>query len=172
MPFDMYGDVILTRDVRQHGLQARDAGTIVERHVVPGARKLFGRVLRHDGQHRGRRGAAREHASPADSGRPTRSAGAFGLADRRVSASLRGYVNRLATLRSGCTSHTPKRSFADPVPPRPKNRHTEPDRTRVPGSGTRPPRPSPRDTAMWDRRTRRLLLRKIRVLSCTVESTA
>jgi hypothetical protein len=36
MPFDMYGDVVLTRDVLQHGLQARDAGTIVERHVVPG----------------------------------------------------------------------------------------------------------------------------------------
>lgn len=32
----MYGDVILTRDVPQHGLQAGDVGTIVERHVVPG----------------------------------------------------------------------------------------------------------------------------------------
>ena len=36
MPFDMYGDVILTRDVAQHGLQAGDVGTVVERHIVPG----------------------------------------------------------------------------------------------------------------------------------------
>ncbi len=37
MPFDMYGDVILTRDVRELGLRAGDVGTVVERHVVPGA---------------------------------------------------------------------------------------------------------------------------------------
>ena len=36
MPFDMYGDVILTRDVTEHGLRAGDVGTIVERHTVPG----------------------------------------------------------------------------------------------------------------------------------------
>src|SRR5678816_2204338 len=36
MPFDMYGDVILTRDVAGHGLRAGDVGTVVERHIVPG----------------------------------------------------------------------------------------------------------------------------------------
>jgi hypothetical protein len=36
MPFDMYGDVILTRDVTEHGLRAGDVGTVVERHVLPG----------------------------------------------------------------------------------------------------------------------------------------
>jgi hypothetical protein len=36
MPFDMYGDVILTRDVAEHGLRSGDVGTVVERHVVPG----------------------------------------------------------------------------------------------------------------------------------------
>jgi hypothetical protein len=36
MPFDMYGDVILTRDVDEHGLRAGDVGTVVERHIVPG----------------------------------------------------------------------------------------------------------------------------------------
>ena len=36
MPFDMYGDVILTRDVTERGLRAGDVGTIVERHAVPG----------------------------------------------------------------------------------------------------------------------------------------
>ena len=35
MPFDMYGDVILTRDVIEHGLRAGDVGTVVERHTVP-----------------------------------------------------------------------------------------------------------------------------------------
>jgi hypothetical protein len=34
MPFDMYGDVILTRDLSEHGLRAGDVGTVVERHVV------------------------------------------------------------------------------------------------------------------------------------------
>lgn len=32
----MYGDVILTRDVTEHGLRAGDVGTVVERHTVPG----------------------------------------------------------------------------------------------------------------------------------------
>lgn len=32
----MYGDVILTRDVTERGLRAGDAGTVVERHAVPG----------------------------------------------------------------------------------------------------------------------------------------
>ncbi len=36
MPFEMYGDVILTRDVTEQGLRAGDVGTVVERHVVPG----------------------------------------------------------------------------------------------------------------------------------------
>jgi hypothetical protein len=36
MPFDMYGDVILTRDVVEHGLRTGDVGTVVERHIVPG----------------------------------------------------------------------------------------------------------------------------------------
>jgi uncharacterized protein DUF4926 len=36
MPFDMYGDVILTRDVPEHGLRAGDVGTVVERHPLPG----------------------------------------------------------------------------------------------------------------------------------------
>lgn len=36
MPFDMYGDVILTRDVAEHGLRSGDVGTAVERHIVPG----------------------------------------------------------------------------------------------------------------------------------------
>jgi hypothetical protein len=36
MPFDIYGEVILTRDVTEHGLRAGDVGTVVERHVVPG----------------------------------------------------------------------------------------------------------------------------------------
>lgn len=36
MPFDMYGDVILTRDVTEHGLRAGDVGTVVARHTVPG----------------------------------------------------------------------------------------------------------------------------------------
>ena len=35
MPFDIYGDVILTRDVPEHGLRAGDVGTVVERHTVP-----------------------------------------------------------------------------------------------------------------------------------------
>ena len=36
MPFDMYSDVILTRDVTEHGLRAGDVGTVVERHAGPG----------------------------------------------------------------------------------------------------------------------------------------
>lgn len=36
MPFDMYGDVVLTLDVPEHGVRAGDIGTVVERHVVPG----------------------------------------------------------------------------------------------------------------------------------------
>ena len=35
MPFELYGDVILTRDVTEHGLRAGDVGTVVERHAVP-----------------------------------------------------------------------------------------------------------------------------------------
>lgn len=36
MPFDMYSDVILTRDVTERGLRTGDVGTVVERHAVPG----------------------------------------------------------------------------------------------------------------------------------------
>lgn len=36
MTFEMYGDVILTRDVPESGLRAGDVGTVVERHAVPG----------------------------------------------------------------------------------------------------------------------------------------
>jgi hypothetical protein len=36
MPFDMYGDVILTGDVTEHGLRAGDVGTVVERPLVAG----------------------------------------------------------------------------------------------------------------------------------------
>lgn len=36
MPFDMYSDVILTRDVTESGLRAGDVGTVVERHDGPG----------------------------------------------------------------------------------------------------------------------------------------
>ncbi len=36
MPFEMYSDVILTRDVTEHGLRAGDVGTVVERHAAPG----------------------------------------------------------------------------------------------------------------------------------------
>ena len=34
MAFELYGDVILTRDVPENGLRAGDVGTVVERHVV------------------------------------------------------------------------------------------------------------------------------------------
>ena len=37
MAFELYSDVILTRDVSEHGLRSGDVGTVVERHVVPGA---------------------------------------------------------------------------------------------------------------------------------------
>jgi len=36
MSFDMYGDVILTRDVAELGLRTGDVGTVVERHAVSG----------------------------------------------------------------------------------------------------------------------------------------
>ena len=35
MAFEMYGDVILTRDVPESGLRAGDIGTVVDRHAVP-----------------------------------------------------------------------------------------------------------------------------------------
>lgn len=38
MPFDIYGDVILTRDVTEHGLRAGDVGAVVERR--PAVRAL------------------------------------------------------------------------------------------------------------------------------------
>lgn len=36
MPLVMYGDVILTRDVTEHGLRAGDVGTVVDWHAMPG----------------------------------------------------------------------------------------------------------------------------------------
>lgn len=36
MPFELFSDVILTRDVPGSGLRAGDVGTVVERHVVSG----------------------------------------------------------------------------------------------------------------------------------------
>ena len=36
MAFELYGDVILIRDIPERGLRAGDIGTLVERHVVPG----------------------------------------------------------------------------------------------------------------------------------------
>jgi hypothetical protein len=36
MPFDMFSDVILTRDVMERGLRTGDVGTVVERHALPG----------------------------------------------------------------------------------------------------------------------------------------
>jgi hypothetical protein len=36
MPFELYSEVILTRDVTEDGLRAGDVGTVVERHAVPG----------------------------------------------------------------------------------------------------------------------------------------
>jgi hypothetical protein len=37
MSFELYSDVILTRDIGERGLRAGDVGTVVERHAVPGA---------------------------------------------------------------------------------------------------------------------------------------
>jgi hypothetical protein len=37
MPFEMYSDVILTRDITERGLRTGDVGTVVERHTVPDA---------------------------------------------------------------------------------------------------------------------------------------
>ena len=34
MSFELYGEVILTRDIAERGLRAGDVGTVVERHVV------------------------------------------------------------------------------------------------------------------------------------------
>jgi len=36
MDFQLYGDVILERDVPKQGLRAGDVGTMVDRHDVPG----------------------------------------------------------------------------------------------------------------------------------------
>jgi len=36
MPFELYSDVILTRDIAERGLRSGDVGTVVERHAVPG----------------------------------------------------------------------------------------------------------------------------------------
>ena len=36
MAFDLYSDVILTRDIIERGLRSGDVGTVVERHAVPG----------------------------------------------------------------------------------------------------------------------------------------
>jgi hypothetical protein len=39
MPFELYSEVILIRDVTEDGLRAGDVGTVVERHAVPGVSK-------------------------------------------------------------------------------------------------------------------------------------
>jgi hypothetical protein len=39
MPSEMFGDVILTRDVPERGLRAGEVGTVVERHVAPAVRE-------------------------------------------------------------------------------------------------------------------------------------
>ena len=39
MPFEMFGDVIVTRDFPELGLRVGDVGTVVERHVVPDVRE-------------------------------------------------------------------------------------------------------------------------------------
>ena len=36
MAFELYSDVILTRDIPERGLRAGDLGTLIDRHVVPG----------------------------------------------------------------------------------------------------------------------------------------
>lgn len=36
MAFEPFGDVILTRDIDEHGLRAGDVATVVERHAVSG----------------------------------------------------------------------------------------------------------------------------------------
>ena len=36
MAFNLYSDVILTRDIAERGLRAGDVGTVVERHAVSG----------------------------------------------------------------------------------------------------------------------------------------
>jgi hypothetical protein len=36
MPFELYADVILTRDIAKGGVRAGDVGTVVEQHALPG----------------------------------------------------------------------------------------------------------------------------------------
>ena len=36
MAFELYSDVILTRDIAERGLRSGDVGTVVDSHVVPG----------------------------------------------------------------------------------------------------------------------------------------
>ena len=36
MPFELFSDVILSKDLPEEDLKAGDGGTVVERHVVPG----------------------------------------------------------------------------------------------------------------------------------------
>lgn len=36
MTFELYSEVILTRDVPEEGLRAGDVGTVAERHAAPG----------------------------------------------------------------------------------------------------------------------------------------
>ena len=35
MTFELYNDVILTRDIAERGLRSGDVGTVVERHAAP-----------------------------------------------------------------------------------------------------------------------------------------
>lgn len=41
MAFELYSDVILTRDISEYRLRAGDVGTVVERHVVPGSEEGY-----------------------------------------------------------------------------------------------------------------------------------
>ena len=36
MPSEPFADVVLTADIPEEGLMARDVGTVVERHLAPG----------------------------------------------------------------------------------------------------------------------------------------
>lgn len=41
MSFELYSEVILTADLLADGLNSGDVGTVVERHVVPGAEEGY-----------------------------------------------------------------------------------------------------------------------------------
>jgi hypothetical protein len=70
MPFDLYGDVILTRDVSERGLRAGDIGTVVEGHVAPDvAEEGYSVEFVDMTGNRGRGHFAGERSPPADTNR-------------------------------------------------------------------------------------------------------